>query len=252
VVDKPFTLTVAEGIELTELAERQGRPLSVFHNRRWDADFLVLKGLLAEGRLGRVVRFESRFDRYRPVVRDRWRESAAPGSGVWFDLGPHLIDQALQLFGPPQAITCDLAAMREGAVSVDYAHAELRYPGLRVSLHADMLSPASEVRFAVHGDRASFLKTGLDVQEAQLIAGFEPGAPGWGEDPNPGMLVDGASGARTTLLGPAGDYRMFYDGVAAALRSEGRNPAPAREAVQVMSVLEAGVLSSAERREVAL
>jgi len=252
VVDKPFTLSLAEARELIASAEARGRLLSVFHNRRWDADFLTLQALIAEGRLGRLVRFESRFDRYRPAVRDRWREAAGPGSGVWFDLGPHLIDQALQLFGRPLAITCDLAVMREGGAAPDYAHAVLRYDRLRVVLHADMLSPAADLRFAVHGERASFLKEGLDPQEAQLAAGMIPGAPGWGEDPRPGVLVEGASGARVPVPGVAGDYRRFYRAVAAALAGEGPNPISAKEAAEVMAVLEAGVLSGERRSEIPL
>jgi predicted dehydrogenase len=250
VVDKPFTVTLADARALVEEAEREDRFLSVFHNRRWDADFLALKSLLAENRLGAVSRFESRFDRFRPEVRDRWREAAVRGAGVWFDLGPHLIDQALQLFGLPLAVTCDLALQRPAARAPDYAHAVLRYERLRVILHADMLSPAPDLRFAVHGDRASFLKEGLDAQEIRLLAGEAPGGPGWGEDPRPGVLVDGASGKRTPLSGPPGDYRRYYEAVAAALRGEGPNPVPARQALAVMAVLDAGLRSHDERREI--
>jgi predicted dehydrogenase len=252
VVDKPFTITVAEAEALTELARAQGRLLSVFHNRRWDADFLAIRQLIEEDRLGPVARFESRFDRFRPQVQDRWRERDEPGAGVWFDLGPHLIDQALQLFGPPLAITCDLQAQRRGAVAPDYVHAVLRYERLRVLLHADMLTAASDLRFAVHGERASFLKEGMDPQESQMSAGLQPGDLGWGVDPRPGVLVDGASGGRTPFAGPGGDYRRYYDGVAAAMRGEGPNPVPAEDATTVMRIIEAGLRSSSARAEVPL
>ena len=123
VVDKPFTVTLSQARELDALAKSLGRVLSVFHNRRWDSDFLTLKGLLAEGVLGEVAYFESHFDRFRPQVRDRWREQGGPGSGIWYDLAPHLLDQAITLFGLPVSMTVDLAQLRPGAQSTDYFHA---------------------------------------------------------------------------------------------------------------------------------
>lgn len=249
VVDKPFTLTVAEARDLAALAEARGLLLSVFHNRRWDADFLTLQALIAEGRLGRIVRFESHFDRFRPQVRDRWREADTPGAGVWYDLGPHLIDQALVLFGRPLGITADLAVVRDSGRATDYAHAVLRYDGFRAILHADMLSAAPDLRFSVQGDRAAWIKSGLDIQEDQLKATGRAGGDGWGLDPRPGMLIDGETGARTPVEGPNGDYRRFYDQIALALRGEGPNPVPPREAVAVMEVLEAGLVSAERRAE---
>src|SRR5690606_25660801 len=153
------------------------------------------------------------FDRFRPEVRDRWRERDEPGAGLWYDLGPHLIDQSLVLFGRPLAVTCDLATLRPGGQAVDWIHAVLCYPDRRVILHADMTTPAPEVRFAVHGARASWLKSGLDVQEAQLKAGLPVGGEGWGVDPTPAVLVDGATGRRETLPGPPGDYPAYYAAV---------------------------------------
>jgi len=251
VVDKPFALSLADARRVVELAEQKGLFLSVFQNRRWDADFLALKAQIASGRLGRIVTYESHFDRYRPVVRDRWRE--APGAGVWQDLGPHLIDQALHLFGRPLGITCDLAIQRDGGLSPDRAHATLRYDGgLRVVLNAAMLIAAPDVRFAVHGSKASFLTSGLDPQEDQLKAGMAPGAPGWGVDPSPPTIVEGETGERTSAPGPAGDYPAYYAAVAKAVRGEGPNPVPPSEALMVMEVLEAGMISSREGREVAL
>ncbi|WP_267102714.1 oxidoreductase, partial [Xanthomonas sacchari] len=182
-VDKPFTLDVAEAQQVLAQAQRADRIVSVFQNRRWDGDFLGVRALLEAGTLGEIAEFHSHFDRHRPQVGDRWREHALPGSGLWFDLGPHLLDQALQLFGPPQALQADLALQRPGAQTVDYVHAVLRYPRLRVVLHAGSLVAANGLRFAVHGSGGSYVKHGLDTQEAQLRAGVAPGAPGWGEDP---------------------------------------------------------------------
>ncbi|MGH7026582.1 oxidoreductase [Brevundimonas sp.] len=252
VVDKPFTLTAAEARRLAALAEAKGLLLSVFHNRRWDADFLRLKALIAEDRLGPVVRFESSFNRWRPEVRDRWREGDGPGAGIWYDLGPHLIDQALCLFGRPQGVSCDLAILRPGGRATDYAHAVLRYTDKRVILHADMVTPAPDARFAVHGARAGWLKDGLDVQEDQMKSGLTPGAAGWGVDPRPGVVIDGATGTREAVPGPPGDYPVYYSAIACAIRDGAPNPVPAQEAVAVMEVLEAGLLSAERRAEVAL
>jgi len=252
VVDKPFTLTIAEARHLAALAEMRGLLLSVFHNRRWDADFLTLQALIAEDRLGPVVRFESSFNRWRPEVRDRWREGDGPGAGIWYDLGPHLIDQALVLFGRPLGVTCDLAILRPGGRATDYAHAVLRYADKRVILHADMTTPAPDARFAVHGARASWLKIGLDVQEDLLKSGLTPGASGWGVDSRPGVVIDGATGAQDAVAGPPGDYPAYYAAVARAIQGGAPNPVPPGEAVAVMEVLEAGLLSAERRAEVAL
>ena len=252
VIDKPFALDLAEARSVAALAEARGLLLSVFHNRRRDADFLALKAELASGLLGPIHTFESHFDRFRPDVRDRWRERDEPGGGVWHDLGPHLIDQALVLFGRPLGITCDLAVLREGGQAIDWAHAVLRYTDKRVILHADMTSPAPGLRFAVHGAKASWLKSGLDAQEDQLKAGLPVGGPGWGVEPSPAIRVDGATGARETVPGPPGDYRAFYDAVAAALSDGAPNPVPPGEALAVMAVLEAGIESDRRRAEVGL
>lgn len=252
VVDKPFALSVAAAKKVAALAQDRNLLLSVFHNRRWDSDFLALTAAIEAGDLGRIVTFESHFDRFRPEVRDRWREGDGPGAGIWFDLGPHLIDQALTLFGRPLGITCDLAVQRDGGVATDWAHAVLRYDRLRVILHADMTSPAADIRFRVHGAQASWLKAGLDVQEDQLKAGMAVGAPGWGVDPVAAVRVDGATGLSSTVTAPPGDYLAYYAGIAAALRGEAANPVTADQAIAVMAVIEAGVLSHARRAEVAL
>ena len=252
VIDKPFALDLPEARAVADRAEALGLLLSVFHNRRWDADFLALRAELGAGRLGAIHTVESRFDRYRPEVRDRWRERDEPGGGIWNDLGPHLVDQALVLFGRPLGVACDLAVMRTGGQAVDWAHAVLRYADKRVILHADMTTPAPDIRFRVHGATASWLKSGLDVQEDQLKAGLAVGGPGWGVDPAPAVRVDGTTGRREPAPGPAGDYRAFYDGVAAALTAGGPNPVPPEQALAVMEVLEAGMESARLRAEVSL
>ena len=250
VIDKPFATTLADAERLVALAQQTGRLLSVFQNRRWDADFLALQAQIASGRLGQIVTVESRYDRHRPLVRDRWREN--DGDGVWLDLGPHLIDQMLVLFGPPEAVTCDMVVQRPGGLTPDWVHAVLRYPDRRVVLNAAMIAAAPDVRFAVHGTKGSWLKSGLDTQEDQSKSGMAPGAPGWGVDPNPATFIDGETFARSPAPGPAGNYLAYYAGIAAALRSEGPNPVPPEEALLTMRVIDAGLRSARERREIDL
>ena len=251
VVDKPFTLNLAEAREVVALAEAQERLLAVFHNRRWDSDFLGVRQSIGSGLLGRVTHFESHFDRFRPEVRQRWREGAGPGSGIWFDLGPHLIDQAVQLFGLPQRVQANLAMQRNGAVTDDWAHVVLDYSALRVILHAGMMVAGGSSRFVVHGEKGSLVKRKPDQQEAQLLAGMVPGSPGWGTDDDDMLFYDGSGGERR-IAAPAGDQLSFYRGVADAVRGAAPNPVPPVEALAVMAVLEAAAESAREGRAVAL
>ena len=247
-VDKPFATTLADARRVAA-AETGGRSLTVFQNRRWDSDFRTLKRLIAEGVLGEIVQLESHFDRWRPVPAALWKEARA--GGAWLDLGPHLVDQALQLFGMPEAIDADLATLREGAPAPDYFHVTLRYPGRRVILHASKLVADHGLRFAVHGTAGSWIKHGTEPQEAAAVAGLTPGEGDWGFDPMPGMLTRG-DGTTTPIPNERGDYRLFWAALAAAIRGEGRNPVPASEAIVVMEVLEAGLQSAAEGRVVRL
>lgn len=243
VVDKPFTLDMQEARELIALADEKQRLLSVFHNRRWDSDFLGIKQVIEEGRLGKVKLFESHIDRFRPEVRVRWREQNVPGSGLWFDLGPHLIDQTLQLFGLPQSVQGNIATLRAGAEINDWAHVVLNYPEHKVILHASMLVAGGTSRFTVHGDKASVVKARIDQQEAQLLAGVIPGSESWGEDSDDMVLFD-AAGDATRLKTPKGDQRQYYINVRDALTGTIGNPVHPVEALAVMAVLEAAVRSS--------
>jgi predicted dehydrogenase len=258
VVDKPFALSAAEARELVDAAAAKRRVLSVFHNRRWDDDFLTLARVLREGRLGRVVEVVSHFDRFRPQVRARWREAAVPGAGLWMDLGPHVVDQALVLFGRPSAIRLDQAVLRDGAVVDDWFDAQLRWEegahgGLRMRLHASTLAAAPGPRFAVHGTRGSFVVHGLDEQEDQLKAGMLPGSLGWGRSTRRAVLHEEVDGAlrQTELALESGDYLAYYRGVAAALQGK-EPPVPAVQALQVQQVLDAGRRSAQERAELPL
>jgi predicted dehydrogenase len=257
VVDKPFTVTVAEAEALRDQARRAGVLLSVFQNRRWTSDFLTVRRLIESGELGEIAQCEIRFDRFRPAPRDRWRERQGPGAGVWYDLGSHLIDQALQLFGPPQALWADLATQRDGADLVadwatDWFHAVLRYPRLRVLLHSGAIIAEPGPVFAVHGTQGSFVKLGLDPQEDQAKQGMKPGQPGWGVDPSPGVLTridaDGRASRATPAASP-GDYGRYYAQVRDAIWGRGPNPVPPEQALGVMRLIELGAESARSRRE---
>ncbi len=240
VVDKPFALDLEQARQMVAAASAAKRMLSVFHNRRWDADFLTLRALVESGTLGEVLQLHSHFDRYRPVVADRWRERNEPGAGVLFDLGPHLIDQALQLFGPPESVFADLVSQREGAQVDDYFQVTLRYRRRRVVLHAGAMVAASSLRFAVHGTRASFVKHGTDPQEVALKRGEVPGGEGWGIDPFPGQLhAPREAGMHLQeVSGLAGNYLHFYRAIEAAIRLGSAPPVTPGEAMQVMQLLQ--------------
>ncbi len=252
VVDKPFTNTVAEAKELIALAKSRHRLLSVFHCRRWDGDFLALRQLLSEKVLGEVTLFESHYDRYRPEARQRWREQDLPGSGIWFDLGSHLVDQVLQLFGPPEFIYADLEAQRPAAQAVDYFHVILRYGHHRMILHGGSLVAAETPRFTLHGTCGSYIKFGMDTQEDSLKRGELPGGPGWGADPRMGTLTIRRGDSFETKEVPnlAGNYLAYYEAVHSAIVAGAPNPVPAEDAMEVINVLETAMRSAASRTEV--
>ncbi len=248
VVDKPFTTTVAEAEELVRLAAEQRRVLSVYHNRRYVGDFVTLRQLLSEGELGRVVQFESHFDRFRPERKpSAWREQPLPGSGLWFDLGPHLLDQVLVLFGIPQAISADLRSEREGAVVDDAFDVTLHYPHMRAVLRASMLAASPGPTFAVHGTRASFIKYGLDPQEAALKEGRTPEEPNWDAEP-PEMYgrLTTPEGTRTIPTVPS-SFTHYYENVRDAILGTAPLAVTPEQALNVMRGLELAVASNQRR-----
>lgn len=254
VVDKPFTLTLAEARQLKTQARAARRLLSVFHNRRWDSDFLTLKAMLEAETLGRIVSLESRFDRFRPRVTDQWRDQHQPGAGIWYDLGPHLLDQARALFGMPREILLDLVNMRDGAEVNDHFFVLLKYDRLRISLSASSLVAESTPRFRVHGTRGSYVTYGLDPQEAWLKQGRTP-TPHWGVDPSPGGLwLDEGQDKLVdqSVTAVSGDYCAFYSGIAAALQKGAPSPVTTEEAIEVMLLLEKGLDSYYQGRWIKL
>jgi predicted dehydrogenase len=239
VVDKPFTITVVEARHLGAVAREKKVLLSVFQNRRWDSDFLTIQDAIRRGVLGRIVLFESRIDRFRPDVRDRWRERPGPGAGLLYDLGPHLIDQALVLFGIPDSVQATIATQRRGGKTDDFFHLLLRYGEMVVTLGAGSLVSGGSARFAVHGERASLVKQKPDIQEDQLRAGLLPGAPGWGADPDDAVLYDGASGKSHAFDASRGDQRGYYVALREALLGNAPNPVPPEQGATVMAIIEA-------------
>lgn len=252
VVEKPFTVTVQEAAELVDLAEQRKRVLSVFHNRRWDNDFLTLRRTLESGLLGEVLTYESHFDRYRPGVRQRWREQDLPGSGILYDLGSHLIDQALALFGSPDSVQCDMGVQRDGGMADDYFHLVLRYGARRVILHASMMTHRPGPRFLVHGQFGTFSKFGLDPQEPQLLTGMDPSSPGWGvEEPDQHATLSFSKGGLNvsgTVESVPGAYQAYYEGIAAAITKGEPAPVTAREALAVIRVIQLALRSAQEQR----
>lgn len=225
VVDKPFTATLAEAQGLAARAARGGPLLAVYQNRRWDGDFLTLRALLAAGVLGEVVQFESHYDRFRPEVQDRWREQAGAGSGIWFDLGAHVLDQALVLFGAPDGMVADVTAQRTGAEVDDYFHVVLRYGRMRAILHGGSLVTECDLRFAVHGTLGSLVATG---------------APGDGGAMRLTLWEDGQAVARDVPVQPT-RVDGFYGGMRDAIRHGAPVPVTSGEALRCMELLVAAL-----------
>ncbi|WP_327065098.1 Gfo/Idh/MocA family protein [Kitasatospora sp. NBC_01302] len=254
VVDKPLAATAAQARDLVEQARELGLLLTVFQNRRWDADFRTLQDLLAQGALGTVHRFESRFERWRPAPAAGWRESPDPAwaGGILHDLGSHLVDQALRLFGPAEGVYAEIDARRPGALVDDDAFLALTHAGgVRSHLWMSALAGQPGPRLRVLGDRAAFTAPRLDPQEAALRAGSRPG-PGWGAVPEADWgLLGTPEGARPHPSLP-GDYPAFYAGLVTALREGAPAPVDPADAVAVLTVLEAARRSAASGRTVEL
>ncbi|MFF2654052.1 Gfo/Idh/MocA family oxidoreductase [Streptomyces sp. NPDC058045] len=261
VVDKPLAGTAAEARHLAALAEQQGVLLSVFQNRRWDNDFRTLQHLVAQGELGEVQRFESRFERWRPQLKGGWRESGDPAEigGLLYDLGSHLVDQALVLFGPVQRVYAESDVRRPGARADDDTFLALTHTG-GVRSHLYMSATAAQLgpRFRVLGSTAGWVKYGLDPQEAALREGRRPATEAeWGVEPRElwGTLGAGESpltGGGHPVETLPGDYPAYYAAVAAALREGGPNPVTAAEAAAALDVLEAARRSAREGVTVSL
>jgi predicted dehydrogenase len=254
VVDKPASVTSGEIAHLIALAKAKQVLLIPFHNRRWDGDFLTVQRLVHENQLGRMVYFESRFDRWNPgATRRPWKDDTSQGGGVLLDLGTHLVDQALALFGKPLAVSADVVRERDGQGSDDAFTVRLRYAGYLVTLGANALSAITGPRFLLRGTRGSYRKKGVDPQEAALNKITRITAPTWGQEPAAdwGLLYTDIEGGMVSrpVATVAGDYRRFYEGVRDALLGKAPAPVSAVEAWRVARVLEWARASSEQRCE---
>lgn len=241
VVDKPFTVTCEEARHVLAAAQETGACLSVYHNRRWDSDYLTLQAEANSGRLGKLVYFESHFDRFRPEPSGNWREQAVPAAGLWYDLGPHLIDQAIGLFGRPQSVLADMEIQRDGVAATDYFHVILRYGKARVVLMGSALAAADEQRFIVHGTKASLTITGGDIAEKA-------------RRPQKRAIVEAvrteADGTAASVPLVPEDRKAFYAGMRDAVRGLAPVPVAPEEAFSVMQILAIAEKSVRESREV--
>lgn len=257
IVDKPFTLSSRDADKLIELAQKKNVMLSVYQNRRWDGDFRTLKKVVESGMLGSLVEFESHIDRFRNFPKDNWREEDAPGSGLLFDLGPHMIDQALCLFGLPSAVTADLRLQRECAKTVDNFELILHYEKLKVTLKVGMLVKIPSPRFILLGENGSFVKYGMDVQEDDLADGFTPrNKKNWGQEPEAqygriSAVVNGVDFSGT-VTSEAGDYREYYRNIHQVLTQGGKLIVTPQQAANNIRIIEAAIRSNEEKRTVAL
>lgn len=253
VIDKPFATSTGEAQQLIDLAASRERLVIPFHNRRWDSDFLTVRKLLDSGRLGEVMLFEAHWDRYRPTLAQPWKESIEAGSGQLPDLGPHMIDQILLLFGMPEALSADLAVQREGGAVDDYFDLTLHYGLRRVVLSSSRLIAAPRPRFGIHGRLGSFVKYGLDPQEAAVRAGGKLADAGHGvEDPSIHGALTLGDGTRKTIASERGDYRLFYAGVAQAIAAGGPPPVRPEDALAGLRIIELARRSAAEGRRLSL
>lgn len=248
VVDKPFAPTAAEGEALIHEARRRGLLLTVYQSRRWDGDFITLRRLVASGSLGTVLRFESRFDRWRPTPKGNWRERGDPAEagGILYDLGSHLIDQALVLLGPVTSVYAELDRRREGVEADDDSFLALTHAsGARSHLGMSAVAAQAIVRLRVLGSRAAYVKHGLDVQEEALRRGERPDRPGWGDEPAERWGSLGAGDDVHPVPTARGDYPAFYAGVARALRDGGPPPVDPEDALAGLRIIEAAQRSAA-------
>lgn len=255
-VEKPFTVTVAEADELIALSKKQGKILTVYHNRRFTSDTKTVKKLLDSGLLGDVRDYETHFDRYRPEPRPNgaWRERPLPGSGIFYDLGSHLIDQTLWFFGMPEAVTAEIGSQRPWAKADDRFDVRLHYPAFTATVKAGMLCKIPGPTYLIHGTNGSFVKYGLDVQEATLDTGAIPEGKNWGREPEEiwGTINTEYKGVKIQgkLESEHGDYREYFENLRDAIWGKVEIAVKPEEARDVMKIIELAFQSSEEKRTV--
>lgn len=257
ICEKPFTATVAEAEELIQIAAKQNKQLSVFQNRRYDSDYRTIKKVLEEKLLGDIVEAEFHFDRYKEELSPKQhKETPIPGTGCLYDLGSHLIDQALQLFGMPKAVFADIAVMRPVSKVDDYFELLLYYPVHRVRVKASYQVRKALPGYVIHGSKGSFIKPKTDMQEEQLQSGMLPTAEGYGTEPESekGLLHTEINGKVIKEYIPSltGNYTGYYEGIYQAIRNNQTLPVTAEDGMKVIKIIEAAFQSSKERRVIDL
>ncbi|OKL35511.1 oxidoreductase [Domibacillus mangrovi] len=250
IIEKPMVIESAKGDELVQLAEKHDVMLSVYQNRRYDGNFQTVKKLIDDGALGDINTYEARYDRFCPVLVGGWREKAEPGAGMLYDLGAHLIDQALYLFGMPHSVTADVQVQREDGKTDDYFHIILAYGKKRAILHCGLLALEQGPKYKVHGDKGTFIKYGEDGQESDLKEGKRPGDEGWGMDRPElyGTLYTEESEEKIVTV--PGAYMNYYKGVYDCIRNGADCPVPGEDGVNTIRLIEAAIKSSEEKRTV--
>lgn len=256
VVEKPFTITTEQSEKLIRLAREKERVLTVFQSRRWDGDYLTLKKIIGGGRLGTLLEFESNYNRFRRLKKEEvWKETEIDGSGILYDLSPHLIDQTLQLFGLPEHIYADIKHQRNGKAD-DWFRIDLFYSKLKVTLKAGMLVSDPTPRFILRGDQGAYIKYGMDVQEEQLTSGMLPDQKGWGVEPdsNHGILYTNVDGyvQEETVETLSGNYADFYNGLRDAIVNKEDPPVDPESAKNVIKIIERAIQSSQQKRALSL
>ena len=252
VVDKPFATSYQEAAGLVEFAQKSDRLLTVYQNRRYDGDFQAILQLVAAGTLGRIIRFETNYDRFRPNLKpNAWREQLVPGAGILFDIGPHLIDHAMQLFGRPDAVTADIRIEREGGLADDAFDVLFHYPNSRRAvLSSNILAATQRPRFLLFGTKGAFLKQTFDPQEMNLRRGEIPKDTPWGAEPeeNWGLLTlsDGTNTTQRRIPSATGDYRDYYANVRDVLLGQAQPAVTLTQALEVMRALELARESNAK------
>lgn len=249
VVEKPFTMKVYEASQLIELAKKQRKVLSVFQNRRWDGDYLTVKRVIQEKLLGRLVSFESHFDRYRNFIQpDTWKEEPNAGAEILYNLGAHMIDQAYELFGIPISVSADIGIQRTNGKVDDFYNLVLRYDNLSASLKSSYMVREEGPRYILHGTEGSFLKWGIDPQEADLKAGKYPDEPGWGVEPKKlwGKLNTELNGLHYTgrIETIPGNYMAYYDNIYDVIRENKELMVKPEQSLEVIRIIEGAIESN--------
>jgi predicted dehydrogenase len=255
VVEKPFTPTSKEAKELIEVAKSSGKKIFIYQNRRWDGDFMTIKKILNDGILGDIQEYEAHFDRYKPeLTPGKWRDEDKPGGGILYDLGSHLIDQALQLFGKPESLIADIQAQRPGSKVDDYFRLELFYPSTKVILTAGMMVKEPGPRFIIHGTNGSFIKYGIDPQEEALAKGRMPEGEKWGveDEKNWGFLTTESDDEQVDgrIVTEPGNYMKFYDNVYDVLVNNAEQAVKPEEGMDIIRIIELAFESNRKNEKV--